>query len=74
VELRLIPRDMSFYPLFRQQVAIVAEAAGILAAELRPVLISKEIYDGLEDAIDRTDDIGRLLDNLALSVGPGPSR
>lgn len=42
------------------------------ATDVRPLLIGKEIYDGLEDALDRTDHIGRVLDNLALSVGPGP--
>ena len=35
MKLRLIPRDDGFYPLFKRQVAIVAEAAGILAAETR---------------------------------------
>jgi Phosphate transport regulator (distant homolog of PhoU) len=43
------------------------------ASDVRPVLIGQEIYGGLEDAIDRTDQVGRVLDNLALSVGPGPS-
>lgn len=43
------------------------------ATDIRPLLIGKEIHDGLEDAIDRTDKVGRVLDNLALSHGPGPS-
>lgn len=43
------------------------------ATDVRPVLIGQEIYDGLEDAIDRTDRVGRVLDGLALNVGPGPS-
>jgi predicted phosphate transport protein (TIGR00153 family) len=43
------------------------------ATDVRPLLIGKEIYDGLEDAIDRTDRVGRVLDNLALNVSPGPS-
>lgn len=42
------------------------------ATDIRPLLIGKEIYDGLEDALDRADHVGRVLDNLALSVGPGP--
>lgn len=42
------------------------------ATDVRPVLIGKEIYDGLEDAIDRTDHVGRVLDGLALRAGPGP--
>lgn len=42
------------------------------ATDIRPLLIGKEIYDGLEDAIDTADHVGRALDNLALSVGPGP--
>ena len=41
--------------------------------DVRPVLIGKEIHDGLEDAIDRTDKVGQILDSLALSYGPGPS-
>ena len=43
------------------------------ATDIRPLLIGKEIHDGLEDAIDRTDKVGRVLDNLALIYGPGPS-
>lgn len=41
--------------------------------DIRPVLIGKEIHDGLEDAIDRADRVGQILDSLALSYGPGPS-
>lgn len=43
------------------------------AADVRPLLIGKDIHDGLENAIDRTDKVGRILDGLALSYGPGPS-
>jgi predicted phosphate transport protein (TIGR00153 family) len=43
------------------------------ATDIRPLLIGKEIYDGLEDALDRTDHVGRVLEGVALSVGPGPT-
>ena len=43
------------------------------ATDVRPLLIGKEIHEDLEDAIDRTDKVGRVLDGLALSYGPGLS-
>ena len=40
--------------------------------DVRPVLIGHEVYQGLEAALDRADRVGRVLDRLALSYGPGP--
>lgn len=55
MKLRLIPRDEGFYRLFERQVAIVAEAAQILAAESRdfrdPAAASARLRD-LEHAGD----------------------
>ena len=42
------------------------------ATNVRPVLIGQEIYRGLDAALDRADRVGRVLDRLALSFGPGP--
>ena len=41
------------------------------ATDVRPVLIGKEIYEGLEGAIDRTDRAGRVLERIAFANG-GP--
>ena len=41
------------------------------ATDVRPVLIGQEIHRGLEDALDRTDRAGRVLERIASASG-GP--
>ena len=37
------------------------------------VLTGKDIYRGIEEAVDRTDAVGRVLDGIALGALPGPA-
>ena len=41
--------------------------------DVRSVLAGKDIYRGLETAIDRADVVGRVLDRIALGALPGPA-
>lgn len=41
------------------------------ATDVRPVLIGKEIYGGLEDALDRADRVGQVLERIGSASG-GP--
>jgi len=42
------------------------------ARHARSVLTGKDVYRGLESAIDRADAVGRVLDGIALGALPGP--
>lgn len=63
--------------------AIEKEADGIFrrhirrlfdgGSDVRSVLTGKDIYRGLEAAIDRADAVGRILDGIALGALPGPA-
>ena len=41
--------------------------------DVRLVLTGKDVYRGLETAIDRADAVGRVLDGIALGALPGPA-
>jgi hypothetical protein len=56
--------------LFRRLVRRLFEGG----SDARSVLTGKDIYRGLETAIDRADAVGRVLDGIALGALPGPLR
>lgn len=59
MKLRLIPRDDGFYPLFKRQVAILAEAVQILAAETREYRDPTAASARLRDLEHAGDDLNR---------------